>query len=217
MKHLEGDPTCYLTLQGPSEFPVTGSLKDWEIGEAARNIQVSLPDHLRPDSWARWRDEQGASLDYWIAVRFWLGTPFVHSEKCALQEIAITFTEETRATVERETVLTDPYREQRDRILGDTYAFPKVYRKGPPQGENVTRQSWTWWMGMLVDVHKPIFNRFGRCLYLNGIVGREENEGEGKWLEEVDHFAEADEDRVKRVKEDVKQGRRSPLGADSLE
>nr|CDP29047.1 Putative protein of unknown function [Podospora anserina S mat+] len=175
----------------------------------------SLPSHLRPDSYARWKHEQNVALDYWIAVRFWFATPFVHSEKPELQEIAITLTEETRATVEKETGSADPYRQERDEILGDSYAFPRVYNAGPPRGDQVTRESFTWWMGMLFDVHKPIIDRFGRYPYLNGITGRDANDGEEKWLEEINHFAEADEESVRRVREDVKAGRWSPLGTDT--
>ncbi|CAP61970.1 uncharacterized protein PODANS_5_1410 [Podospora anserina S mat+] len=70
-------------------------------------------------------------------------------------------------------------------------------------------------MGMLFDVHKPIIDRFGRYPYLNGITGRDANDGEEKWLEEINHFAEADEESVRRVREDVKAGRWSPLGTDT--
>ncbi|KAK3686194.1 Alpha/Beta hydrolase protein [Podospora appendiculata] len=39
-KNLKEDPTSYLTIQGPSEFVIVGSIKDWEGGSAAHNIQV---------------------------------------------------------------------------------------------------------------------------------------------------------------------------------
>ncbi|XXH03984.1 hypothetical protein Hte_010393 [Hypoxylon texense] len=37
-EHLEDDPTAYLTLQGPSEIEVTGSLKNWEGWKLAKDI-----------------------------------------------------------------------------------------------------------------------------------------------------------------------------------
>ncbi|KAK0710427.1 Alpha/Beta hydrolase protein [Apiosordaria backusii] len=40
MRRLGEDSTSYLTLQGPSEFTVTGSLKDWEGWKDAHNIEV---------------------------------------------------------------------------------------------------------------------------------------------------------------------------------
>ncbi|KAH8898532.1 proline-specific peptidase [Thozetella sp. PMI_491] len=38
--HLKEDPTSYNTMQGPSEFIVKGSLKDWEGFRDAHNIEV---------------------------------------------------------------------------------------------------------------------------------------------------------------------------------
>ncbi|KAI3326844.1 proline-specific peptidase [Xylariaceae sp. AK1471] len=38
--HLGDDPTAYLTMSGPSEFTITGSLKDWSIGDDGSKIEV---------------------------------------------------------------------------------------------------------------------------------------------------------------------------------
>ncbi|GAB1319329.1 hypothetical protein MFIFM68171_09539 [Madurella fahalii] len=39
-KNLKEDPTSYLTVQGPSEFVIIGSIKDWEGWQDAHNINV---------------------------------------------------------------------------------------------------------------------------------------------------------------------------------
>ncbi|KAI0202838.1 proline-specific peptidase [Astrocystis sublimbata] len=39
-KNLHDDDTAYLTMQGPSELVITGSLKDWEGWKVAHDIQV---------------------------------------------------------------------------------------------------------------------------------------------------------------------------------
>ncbi|RYP59255.1 hypothetical protein DL769_008610 [Monosporascus sp. CRB-8-3] len=39
-KNLKEDPAAYLTLQGPSEFVILGSFKNWEIGQEARKIEA---------------------------------------------------------------------------------------------------------------------------------------------------------------------------------
>ncbi|KAK3312558.1 Alpha/Beta hydrolase protein [Apodospora peruviana] len=39
-KNLKEDPTAYLTIQGPSEFVITGSMKEWEGWQDAHNIEV---------------------------------------------------------------------------------------------------------------------------------------------------------------------------------
>ncbi|KAK4170039.1 hypothetical protein QBC43DRAFT_307045 [Cladorrhinum sp. PSN259] len=189
-----------------------------ELSQRVAESWYSLPRGLRPDTWERWHDDLGAELDYWIGVRFWFGTPFVHSERLEHQEVAIKFTEETRTKVEEVTGQTDPYRAQRKEVLSDLYGFPREYVRGPPQGGGVTREAWTFWMGMLMDIHKPIIDRFGRYPYLNAICGREWNgeEEEEEWVKAVHHFGVADEDVARRVKEDVKLGRWTPLGRDSL-
>ncbi|KAI1173212.1 proline-specific peptidase [Nemania sp. FL0916] len=38
--NLQNDPTSYLTMCGPSEFTITGTLKDWRIGDEAKKIEV---------------------------------------------------------------------------------------------------------------------------------------------------------------------------------
>ncbi len=166
------------------------------------------------DSWERWQHDAG--LDYWIGVRFWLDTPFVHSEHRQRQEIALAFTDETRSVVESVSGQEDPYRSKRGEILTDVYAFPRVYMAGPPEGDDVTRESWTFWMSMLMDVHVPIIGRFGRYPYQNAILGRQSTEEEAAWIEKTEHFAEEDEDVARKIKEDIKQGRWRPLGEGSL-
>ncbi|KAI0024483.1 Alpha/Beta hydrolase protein [Xylariomycetidae sp. FL0641] len=38
--HLKEDPTAYLTMQGPSEFTIVGTFKDWEGWKDAHNIEA---------------------------------------------------------------------------------------------------------------------------------------------------------------------------------
>ncbi|KAM7220354.1 Bacterial protein of unknown function (DUF924) domain containing protein [Rhypophila decipiens] len=173
---------------------------------------ISLPADQRPDSWERWQRSPAGSvgLDYWIGVRFWFGTPFVHSEE--LQDIAVKFTDETRRRVEQVTGKKDPYREKRDEIFSDIYGFPREYRNGPPQGDDVTRESWTFWMGMLMDIHKPIIDSFGRYPYLNAVLGRQSSDEEKAYVEKTGHFGEVGPDVAKRILDDIKNGRWTRLG-----
>jgi hypothetical protein len=144
-----------------------------------------------------------------------MGTPFVHSERAEDQEAALLFTEGTRAAVEMVSGMTDPYRAERGQILADLYGFPRVYKAGPPQGDGVTREGWTFWMGMLMDVHKPIVDRFGRYPYLNSMLAREGTPEEEVWAAKTEHFGEADEETKRKIQEDVKHGRWTPLGEGS--
>jgi uncharacterized protein (DUF924 family) len=180
------------------------------ISQRLARTWYSLPPALQPGSWERLHDEMG--LDYWIGIRFWFGTPFVHSELLAHQQIALAFTEETRLTVEKMSGQTDPYRTDRQAILSDLYGFPRMYRAGPPQSEDVTREAWTFWMGKLMDIHKPIIDRYGRYPYLNAILGRKTTITEKWWIEGTSHFGEASEETAKLIRQDVENGCWRPLG-----
>ncbi|KAF3766457.1 hypothetical protein M406DRAFT_256109 [Cryphonectria parasitica EP155] len=65
----------------------------------------------------------------------------------------------------------------------------------------------------VIEVHKPIIDRYGRYPYRNAIEGRKSTEEELEWIEKTDHFAEAPPAVAERVREDVKAGRWTPLGA----
>ena len=71
-------------------------------------------------------------------------------------------------------------------------------------------------MGMLMDIHKPIIDVFGRYPYLNAVLGRQSSEDEESWIDMMGHFGEADADVAKRVREDIKLGRWTPLGEGSV-
>ncbi|KAF9820957.1 hypothetical protein IEO21_00934 [Rhodonia placenta] len=41
-KEMEADPTPYVTMQGPSEFTITGNLKDWSVIDDLHKINVPV-------------------------------------------------------------------------------------------------------------------------------------------------------------------------------
>lgn len=174
----------------------------------------ALPERERPDSLARWT-EGGATLDYWLYARLWFGAPFVHSESVANQVIALEYTDSTRRAVEAASGMQDPWRERRQEVLGDVYGFPRVVAAGPPEGPVVSREEWCWWYGMLMDIHKPIIDKFGRYPYNNAAQGRESTDEELEWIEKTEHFAEASPEVARQVKEDVVAGIWRPLGTGS--
>ncbi|KAJ7452067.1 hypothetical protein B0H11DRAFT_2074105 [Mycena galericulata] len=64
----------------------------------------------------------------------------------------------------------------------------------------------------LMDVHKPIIDRYGRYPYQNAIRGLESTEEEKAYIEKTGHFGEVPEHIARKVKEDVVEGRWTPLG-----
>lgn len=169
---------------------------------------ITLPHDQQPHSWGRWKNS--VSLGYWVIARQWFGTPFVHTDTIPAQEQAIAFTEETRRQVEEITGTTDPYRAQRDAILSDIYGFPRVVGADPFL-EDATVQGYTYWMGMLMDVHKPIVDHFGHYPYRNVLVGREDTPEEEEWFRKTEDFARLPREIRDKVKKDIDEGVWTPL------
>ncbi|KAJ7245852.1 hypothetical protein C8J57DRAFT_1361846 [Mycena rebaudengoi] len=181
------------------------------IAQRHADTWLALPATQRPDSWANRRESM--SLDYWILLRLWLGVPLVHNGIVRSQERAVAFSEETRLVVEQETGQRDPNRADRDTIMSDIYAFPRmIMDEGAPMDDGITAAAWTWWALKLDDVHKPIVDRFGRYPYQNAIRGRKSTEKEKEWIEKTGHFGEAPPDVAKKVRKDIAHGRWTPLG-----
>ncbi|KAK3311716.1 uncharacterized protein B0T15DRAFT_83518 [Chaetomium strumarium] len=166
----------------------------------------------KPASWGRWK-ALGTTLGYWVLVRTWFVAPFVHTDQVAIQERALALTEETRRQVEEVTRTTDPYRAQREAILSDVYGFPRVFAAGPPK-EVATVQDYTYWMCMLMDVHKPIVDRFGRYPYRNAYFGRDDTPEEEEWFERTGGFARPSPEVRERLRRDIDAGVWLPLGAE---
>ncbi|KAK3313982.1 hypothetical protein B0H66DRAFT_643444 [Apodospora peruviana] len=137
---------------------------------------LALPPDQRPDSWRRWQ-AAGAGLDYWLGTRLWFGGPWVHSESRSNQDIALAFTDETRRAIEATSGQVDPNRARREEILSDVVGLPREYRKGPPQGGDVTREMFAWWITMLMDIHKPIIDKFGRYPQVEELCKQEAGDG----------------------------------------
>jgi hypothetical protein len=136
----------------------------------------------------------------------------VHSEALPNQDTARSTLSYLRETVEENTGTVDPYRSQQDKIETDIHGFLRVYRAGPPTGEDVKLEDFAYWFQMIMDIHRPIIVRFGRYPYRNSHEGRYDTEEEIGWLEETGNFNEiTDEDVKGRIKEDVLASRWTPL------
>jgi len=133
---------------------------------------LNLPSSLRIDSKKRWLVEQGASLEYWLLVRLWLIAPLIHSEVLADHELGGLMNEEMRVEVERFSGKTDPYRAKRAELAVDTHAFGRMLREGPPLENGVTMDEWFFWMWTVIDVLKPIIEKFGKYPYQDVAKGR---------------------------------------------
>ena len=174
----------------------------------------ALPLELKPHSWSRWKE--AVTLDYFVIARIWFGTPYVHTDTVAIQERALAFSEETRCLVEQMTGTRDPYRDRREEILSDVYAFHRVLRAGPPKDERLSVQGYAYWMTMLMDVHKPIVDRFGHYPGRNPYLGKEDTAEEIEWFEK-DGTPRAPAEFRERLKRDLELGVWKPLGAGIIE
>jgi uncharacterized protein (DUF924 family) len=170
----------------------------------------ALLEEQKPWSWSRWKTF--ATLDFWVLARTWYICPFVHSDEVSDQERALIFTEETRNVVEKETGTTDPYRAERDSILSDIYGVSLMLKEGPP-GAGATVQMYAYWMCKLMDIHKPVVNKFGRYPYRNAYFGRQNTPEEEAWAKKRAGFSMASEELNSRLKQDIDAGIWTPLGA----
>ncbi|KAH8896872.1 hypothetical protein GQ53DRAFT_743398 [Thozetella sp. PMI_491] len=206
----------FLIDQGPRAFCQEGIDGRWTnayfdvINLRYAKALDALPEAEKPQTWARWKEL--TTLDYWVVIRPWFITPFVHTDTAECQERALELQEETRRVVEEATGTTDPYRAQRSEILSDIYGFPRVVMAGPPL-PNATLAEYAYWICMLLDIHKPIVDKFGRYPYRNGFFGREDTPEEVEWLEKTNNFGAPSEEVRKLIKKDIDAGVWTPLGA----
>ncbi len=80
---MEADPTVYATLNGPSEFTVVGALREWDITDRLREIDVPLllisgeHDEVRPEV-VRVIDENVADSE-WVLFEGCSHTPHLEA------------------------------------------------------------------------------------------------------------------------------------------
>jgi len=121
--------------------------------------------------------------------------------------------EEVRVEVEKFSSKTDPYRAQRAELAVDIYAFGKMYRIGPPMENGPQMHEWFFWMWTVLDVHKPIIDKFGKYPYQDVAKGRVSTEEEREWSIVFENGVDkSDSDVAKKIREDVLKGRWTPLG-----
>lgn len=176
-----------------------------------------LPEAQRPWTRARWagsadaRDGDGAaSFEYWFCVVWEFNASMAHQESRVHQAASAAAMGVLRGEVEAFSGWRDPGRDDASRWV-DVYAFPRLI-----EGLDLSRQ-WAFheaafWVIEVVEVHRPIIDRYGRYPYRNAIEGRDSSEEERDWLEKTHHFAEAAPDVARKVREDVEAGRWTPLG-----
>jgi len=155
---------------------------------------------LRPDRKERWVGELNTSFDVWIVSWMWFVAPLVHSESLADQYLARDIVEGLRVEVEKETGTADPYRLKQDEI---TLAFPRVIKIGPPVGQDVSMADFIFWLWMVLDIHRPIIEVYGRYPYKNAELGRASTEEEKSWSDATVHAMEVATDSAEKIKEDV--------------
>jgi len=181
----------------------------------ARSL-LALPEPQRPHSRTRWA---GASTAFWLLARVWLAAPLAHSEEVSTQELCVAFVEESRRAAEEASGTMDLWRARRAEVLSDVHLFPLTLLEGVarppglPEGAEITMESIVYGMGMLMDAHKPIIDRFGRYPYANAIRGRDSTAEELEWIERTKHLGEAPPEVARLIREDMEAGRWRPLGS----
>lgn len=191
---------------------INGFFDFLSLGFAKRLLE--LKGEERVDSRKRWVEEQGASFEYWVMVRFWLVVPFVHSDQLCDQDVAAGLTEEVRVEVEKVSGKTDPYRVRREELMGDVYAFRRMLNEGIETSKGVSMEEFVFWTWTVLDVHRPIIVRFGKYPYQDLGRGRSFTEEERVWTATFKGADLSDSVLARRIRDDVVNGRWTPLGGD---
>jgi hypothetical protein len=78
-------------------------------------------------------------------------------------------------------------------------------------------EDFAFWLWTVMDVHKPVIESFGRYPYKNSAMGKEETDREREWIVAWGMGREVDDHTARRIREDVLQGRWTPLGEVQVE
>jgi hypothetical protein len=174
----------------------------------AQQLQT-LPEHLNPASWSRWKNI--VTIDYFVLVRLWFGAPFAHHEATGKENIA--FTNATRKLVEETLGVQDPFRNKPEERW-DLYGFPKMLKRMMIGGEPKSPCSLDegcFFLACLMDVHNPPLERFGRYPYQNDARGRVSTPEEDEWMEKSALFEHLPSEIRETIRRDVKNGLWTPL------
>ncbi|KAH8809267.1 hypothetical protein F5884DRAFT_398493 [Xylogone sp. PMI_703] len=180
----------------------------------------SLPKELRMDAQARWLGERGVTFGYWVVLKLYAIAPFVHSEHLSDQKMASELLEEARESVAQHTGKLDPYKNSKAKP--NIHTFAALYSQGPAGWKEgkTTMEDFAFWLWALMDSRRAIIEKFGRLPYLNETMGRINTDEEERWIEESrkgtggDGAIEAHQEVQRKIREDVLQGRWTPLGGE---
>jgi uncharacterized protein (DUF924 family) len=167
----------------------------------------ALPADQQPWTKERWLHDVGADESHWFLASFWWAAPLVHSEELASHEAALALTAHVRHAVRTLTGDADPYPAPTDPLA----FFRTAMARCPPAP--LALSALVYWMLMLIETHTPIVRTFGRYPYRNGALGREDTEAERAFMEQTSGFAGVEADVRKRIAEDVRKGRWTPIEA----
>jgi hypothetical protein len=162
----------------------------------------ALPADQQPWTKERWLHDVGADESHWFLASFW-------------HEAALALTAHVRHAVHALTGDADPY--QAPEIAHKTRTDPLAFfhtamARCPPAP--LALSALVYWMLMLIETHTPIVRTFGRYPYRNGALGREDTEAERVFMEQTSGFAGVEADVRKRIAEDVREGRWTPIEAE---
>jgi hypothetical protein len=240
-EHLPGDMLQFLPPPSDDDFPILciglvhlfdqGSAILFSKGTDARYVNAyfrplslrvihqcfaDVPPHLQPWNASRWA-VHGYTWEQVVQRLTLFFAPLTHSEALADQALQQGLFEQMRSETETRTGVTDVYAPGHREDAHDTSLFRKVIRAGPPNDESLGRKlridDYVWFTTRVHDAHAPIIRKFGRYPYRNGQEGRETREEEREWLKENDGFGTPSltEEDLETLKEDVKQGKWTPL------
>lgn len=188
---------------------IDGRWTSWfdKIARKLYEYYYSLPYFLRPWASSAW---SGSTFEYWVCIASEFNATMAHQESRGDQKLSAARIEHLRGVVEGESGHRDPFRDGSSPAL-DEYSMVHIVTHVDLD------QDWSFpkaafFSFMVDDAHRPIIDKFGRYPYRNAIEGRDNTADELEWIRKTNHFAEAEPEVAKRVRQDIAAGTWTPLG-----
>jgi hypothetical protein len=183
------------------------------FGALARDVTsylLSLPSTQNSFNIQVWLDA-GIELSHAFLRISMLMATLCHSDNPNDHKLHLKLTEDARLFYEHSTGTRDPYRAAFVEDSKNIYLFANILEQGPRQGENGTIgiEQFVYWIKRYFTAHVAYVNWFGRSLFRNCVVRRDDKEGEKEWLEYCG--VESDETVRAKVRADLNNGTWTPL------
>ncbi|KAF2149461.1 hypothetical protein K461DRAFT_296927 [Myriangium duriaei CBS 260.36] len=162
---------------------------------------LAQPAELQLLGHERW---EGFSYSNFLYISSLILTAADHSEDVRRHLDLHDISQERRKEIHAATGIANPFASLIATEGEDPLTFSRWMRAGLPPVADI--YEWAYLRLAIVDVHRPVLERFGRYPWRNGSLGRLNSLEEEQFLEESGHFGEVDGETARLIRSDVAEG-----------